>query len=242
MNKTDRRRFAFTLIELLVVIAIIAILAAILFPVFAQAREKARQTSCLSNLKQLGTGVLMYVQDYDESMPRPWSGATNACSTAETANPSRYKWMDAIYPYVKNEQIFNCPSNARQNKYRNRNGCNYGSYGMNSTYWGAGDNFSAPGYSPLPSIAQPADTIWLGEIATAATNQWFEIHWQGPAQNPAISTTIPRTMAQMIEVHHQKTNVTFCDGHSKAMSLSQLAERHTVGGQIVYWRFTIEED
>jgi prepilin-type N-terminal cleavage/methylation domain-containing protein len=65
-----RRRSAFTLIELLVVIAIIAILAAILFPVFAQAREKARQAACLSNLKQIGTGVMMYVQDYDETFPQ----------------------------------------------------------------------------------------------------------------------------------------------------------------------------
>jgi len=101
------KRHAFTLIELLVVIAIIAILAAILFPVFAQAREKARAASCLSNLKQIGLGALMYAQDYDEifvgsySYPNTWGECP------------RFTWMDMIYPYVKNQQLFACPSNNR---------------------------------------------------------------------------------------------------------------------------------
>ena len=86
-------RQAFTLIELLVVIAIIAILAAILFPVFAQAREKARQTSCLSNLKQIGTALLMYVQDYDETLPLG--------SYMDPTNTSPTPWMNIVDPYVK---------------------------------------------------------------------------------------------------------------------------------------------
>ncbi|MBD3292214.1 MAG: prepilin-type N-terminal cleavage/methylation domain-containing protein, partial [Armatimonadia bacterium] len=94
-------RRGFTLIELLVVIAIIAILAAILFPVFARAREKARQTSCLSNSKQIGTALMMYVQDYDETLP----GYYNPDLPGE-AN----QWYEVIEPYVKNEQIFICPS------------------------------------------------------------------------------------------------------------------------------------
>jgi prepilin-type N-terminal cleavage/methylation domain-containing protein len=97
------RRRAFTLIELLVVIAIIAILAAILFPVFAQAREMARMSSCGSNMKQLSTSVMMYTQDYDETYPMVVNYA------AATTAPDRM-WMATVQPYLKNEKVFLCPS------------------------------------------------------------------------------------------------------------------------------------
>ena len=96
-------RRGFTLIELLVVIAIIAILAAILFPVFARAREKARQTSCLSNLKQIGLAVMMYAQDYDECYPEPYTPFTNWPL-----------WQDTIQPYMKNTQLLICPRRAER--------------------------------------------------------------------------------------------------------------------------------
>ncbi|MDF2440635.1 MAG: hypothetical protein JWN98_1619, partial [Abditibacteriota bacterium] len=104
----SQRRKGFTLIELLVVIAIIAILAAILFPVFARARENARRTSCQSNLKQIGLGIMQYTQDYDERMPARYTGN-------ETQS-----WRRVIYPYVKSTQLFACSSNPRNAVRNNR--------------------------------------------------------------------------------------------------------------------------
>lgn len=99
------RQFAFTLIELLVVIAIIAILAAILFPVFARARENARRASCQSNLKQIGLGVLQYAQDYDEKFPIGTTGGT--------VGNRGGGWAGASLPYIKSQQIFVCPSDTK---------------------------------------------------------------------------------------------------------------------------------
>jgi prepilin-type N-terminal cleavage/methylation domain-containing protein/prepilin-type processing-associated H-X9-DG protein len=96
------KRRGFTLIELLVVIAIIAILAAILFPVFARAREKARQTSCLSNIKQITLAVHMYAQDYDETMPLALAGTPGVTSY--------FMFSELLDPYIKNEQVWDCPS------------------------------------------------------------------------------------------------------------------------------------
>src|ERR1051326_640189 len=106
--KRQRCRSGFTLIELLVVIAIIAILAAILFPVFAQAREKARQTMCVSNMKQIGLGVMMYAQDYDEKMPYNYEYLWDA--NGKQIPGTLLWWQDLVRPYVKNEAVYTCPS------------------------------------------------------------------------------------------------------------------------------------
>src|SRR5688500_9569866 len=103
MNCTRSKKRGFTLIELLVVIAIIAILAAILFPVFARARENARRTSCLSNVKQIGLGIMQYVQDNDEMYPM-------ALNYYSAASGDEVAWMTMVEPYVKSSQIFFCPS------------------------------------------------------------------------------------------------------------------------------------
>jgi len=129
------RRNGFTLIELLVVIAIIAILAAILFPVFARAREKARQTTCTSNLKQLALGMLMYVQDYDEKFPGggiahyaggPGGYPQDACCV------ERNIYIEILQPYVKNRQLAICPSG--QDDWPGRPATPYGPGGVNTHY------------------------------------------------------------------------------------------------------------
>ena len=104
MKHSSAPRRAFTLIEILVVIAIIGILAAILFPVFARARENARRASCQSNLKQIGLGIMQYSQDYDDKFPM-----------SRVGNPAvgkPYGWADAFQPYVKSTQLLQCPSNS----------------------------------------------------------------------------------------------------------------------------------
>ena len=104
----------FTLIELLVVIAIIAILAAILFPVFAQAREKARQTACTSNLRQISTASALYLQDYDETFPVwAWTPERQVARPDGTSYTGKVIWPLLYMPYVKNEGVFACPSDGR---------------------------------------------------------------------------------------------------------------------------------
>jgi len=180
----------FTLIELLVVIAIIAILAAILFPVFAQARESARLTSCLSNMRQIGLSLRMYAQDYDEKFPncRIW------CDPGSGDLNRGLIWKNVVIPYIKNKQIFICPSNPYSlgtpgNKVTNvNNGQGEGwffendnlmpiGYGMNSTVttwipanWGPDPGWDVNSWTSTASLSdarlvRPAETIAVGEVA-----------------------------------------------------------------------------
>src|ERR1700709_2518165 len=109
-RRTQRRESGFTLIELLVVIAIIAILAAILFPVFAQAREKARQATCLSNQKQIGLAILQYNQDYDEEYPTSYTLYSPGGVPNTTPDLTPCNWACLALPYIKSTGVFLCPS------------------------------------------------------------------------------------------------------------------------------------
>lgn len=213
------RRFAFTLIELLVVIAIIAILAAILFPVFARARENARRSSCQSNLKQIGLGVMQYTQDYDEKYPlRQYGGATNGHIMS---------WRRTTFPYTKSAQIYSCPSNSQNVNYNDDSnnltemgtwGLNASSprfmrsYGLNANSGkdGDGNGGTAPSeYSTSQSLAAVPSTATT-ILASDYSYSWAEI---GLNQAPATYTN----NWYMSPGHLGTVNFLFCDGHVKAM-------------------------
>jgi prepilin-type N-terminal cleavage/methylation domain-containing protein len=150
---------AFTLIELLVVIAIIAILAAILFPVFAQAREKARETACISNMKQVGLGLMMYTEDFDEGFPCGMSQLNGA------GKDYGMGWLGQLYPYIKNGQVFNCPSDT----YNVTPGTNdmKVSYAYNQWLDSAGG--SQPAVIYLNALTSPSNVIALLEVTGGYT-------------------------------------------------------------------------
>lgn len=230
-------RKGFTLIELLVVIAIIAILAAILFPVFAKAREKARQASCQSNLKQIILAVLMYVQDYDERTPylirgttpwRPdavdeWVNGTPAPS----ASANWWTWGVAIYPYVKNAQLFQCPS--QPPGFTRPSGCwrplRWMSYGINY------QNYYRPwNHVSMAQIEDPSGTIAISDSCTRP----FTCYRVGPPcphaprYDPDLEVPGPTgsgtTRWAWVWRHNDGVNHAFFDGHVKWMRRWQ--QRH----------------
>ena len=192
------RRTGFTLIELLVVIAIIAILAAILFPVFARAREKARQASCASNLKQLALGYKMYVQDYDEKnmfdrnwfnpvpSPLPTGGCTSNCGG------SYMPWSAAIQPYVKNTQLMTCPSDT------NVDNCARGSNRPTNPLVSYGPNAAVNGIAEA-TVADTTGTILMMDYN----------------MNMSVQYADPGSYVNHGARHNDGWNIAFHDGHVK---------------------------
>jgi prepilin-type N-terminal cleavage/methylation domain-containing protein/prepilin-type processing-associated H-X9-DG protein len=221
----------FTLIELLVVIAIIAILASILFPVFARARENARRSSCQSNMKQIGLGMLQYSQDYDEKLVPAWIGPSWGARTA--------RWMEVTQPYLKSGQIFVCPSTTRAYD-SNPTGANFGAYAINLAY---GNNGGPKSPGIIPDVADQA-SIGLSSLEEPATTVWAAdaVDWQNYwTTNPAIvTTTTPRTLGAVSERHLETAVVLYCDGHVKSNRLDQLTAVSSTSGALK--AFTIEAD
>jgi len=239
-------RRAFTLIELLVVIAIIAILAAILFPVFAQAREKARQASCASNLRQIGMALAMYRGDCDEmqteSSPDPevYNGKVDDCETT-------YTWRAVIMPYTKSAAIFVCPSDSLrdgivQDKITGpllpkADYCSFGGYGCFETYANDGRGPFPTTFTPRireAHVQDPAGTIAVADTAgPAGPDRGVEVYWPDNAAQPTTLDWLP--------VRHNGGIVCqFWDGHVKWLKPEVAGARRPDNG--VFYHFTITDD
>jgi prepilin-type N-terminal cleavage/methylation domain-containing protein/prepilin-type processing-associated H-X9-DG protein len=228
LGKTEskRRGKGFTLIELLVVIAIIAILAAILFPVFARARENARRASCQSNQKQIGLAFLQYTQDYDERYP----GALMWNNT--TATESR-GWMSTLQPYLKSEQIMRCPSDPHATVFRPQGN---GASGFQAGGWWGGinpfplsygfnDNLSQVNQAAITSVAT---TVMLTDVGglpdpSKPSHEWtpepvgFIIDDTTRAEVSAPGGGNDGHYTAPYARHLEMCNVLWADGHVKAM-------------------------
>lgn len=216
---------AFTLIELLVVIAIIAILAAILFPVFAQAREKAREATCMSNLKQIGLGIMQYVSDYDELYPL----TRNNTATVSTGGGTWSLWKVNTYPYVKSQDVYTCPSGivATTGKYILPSGQTL-TFAENYSY-GCNEFICVNGGATPPVPVSQADLKQISTIALLADDTYPT--WNNPAR--VINANIPPEVAPpngAIPIapnpqwarHMGGSIIVYCDGHAKWQSQAAL--------------------
>ena len=232
-------RRGFTLIELLVVIAIIAILAAILFPVFARAREKARQTACLSNVKQIALALQMYTQDYDEKLP-----FLTSCSAPENTKHATAEPQGKIHPYIKNVQIWECPS-ARTGlgplvDNPGRNGgvaqTSDGSWtfprdfaGHTITYGSTervmpnlGCGFTGQPIS-LGTIRAPANTTCFTESPTLSNCGCARAIWPNGVSPECCAYDNVAYRKEDNTRHNGGNNLAFCDGHAKWMNAMSMA-------------------
>jgi prepilin-type N-terminal cleavage/methylation domain-containing protein/prepilin-type processing-associated H-X9-DG protein len=200
------KRRSFTLIELLVVIAIIAILAAILFPVFAKAREKARMSSCQSNMKQIGVAVMQYVHDNDEVYPL---GRVRANNVTNTGN-----WAQLIQPYIKSTQVFDCPSNMVGQAATLADSLPSGPRVSGCYLANPRVIQNMPGTATeMASVVAPAEKIMI--LEGTATGWATGLHPNWIPNNTSMQATT-------FSGHMTMANYAFCDGHVKALKPTKL--------------------
>lgn len=213
---------AFTLIELLVVIAIIAILAAILFPVFARARENARRASCLSNLKQIGLATVMYTQDYDEKYPPTYILTSQPAPGGEEWNPgTAWYWQQILYPYTKSMQLYRCPSTTTNlpNAWHNNYGVNL--YVINTNPLSmATINAPATTYLVMDAGEYRIDAYYIFN-----SSGYYYLPGEGEAgRNCSSVTAITKSDCESGR-HFGGVNMTFADGHVKWLKSSVVVDQ-----------------
>ena len=238
-------RRGFTLIELLVVIAIIAILASILFPVFARARENARRASCQSNLKQIGLGFVMYAQDYDEHMPSGFLANTGVPYPNGTAYTYQ-SWRVAVFPYVKSVQLFNCPSASAILEWKGDYKITQAAYAYNYL----APNVPNPGISmgtavasgaSLAAIPDTAGTILVTESSSATTRfdpSHFPTEANLKSSDACVDPAFYYTSVCLRTRHLDTMNTLFVDGHVKSMKWQTILGSPTDINVIRYWTTT----
>lgn len=218
-----RDRSAFTLVELLVVIAIISILAALLFPVFAQAREKARQTACLNNEKQIGTALQMYIQDYDERMffRANWDySRSNPTPTTVIPQTNANRWWNMLMPYVASDSVWACPSDTGPSLSPNASGVD----DISRSYIAV-----CMAESLLSSqISDPVETIVMTEKWNGRTDSWIE-PFNGDFQLDVTQPGSGKTWTAANR-HFGMMNCMFYDGHVKAMQPATILNSVTLSG------------
>lgn len=241
MHTNTTRRSAFTLIELLVVIAIIAILASILFPVFARARENARRTSCISNLKQMGLATMQYTQDYDEGLPVSLYSVPNGYNYPDGKEwwPDTLYWPQMIYPYHKSSQVFFCPSSPDSNRTDPRR-LNYGANEVVIAYPAT----STP--LKVAAIISPASTYMMMDASDIRINPTHANAAVSPYYLPGLGeasgscpTTINNYKDCMSGRHFGGVSVAFADGHVKWLK-SAVLRRETFKSGRGAWNPTID--
>lgn len=219
-------RRAFTLIELLVVIAIIAILAAILFPVFAQAKEAAKKTACLSNMKQIGLGLQMYLTDFDDRMLFRSGSANSRSGNIPTTNANR--WWNLLMPYIKNKDIFRCPSDSQPTPSKDVDG----NLTIQRSYIAI---FPAESLNAT-SIQNPVDTIvvtekWGQDSLGPITDSWIE-PYNGDF---SIDSHDPSRTYKAADRHAKQMNAVFFDGHAKSKAGGAVrSSKDMTGCQLMY--------